>query len=134
MTFTASTVTAKRPGGKLSKDEAALLAKAKASGDKTVTLLIATAPGQAKTVAGGLARASERPFGTATSSSAMSALMFRPTRSRRRSQLPGIEAADVDQIIPMPDPRPAAGGLDCRDTTAPGGVNPARATRTCRSQ
>ena len=54
LVLTAAVAPAKTPGGKLSKEEAALLHKAIASGDKTVTLLVAAQLGQTKTVVDGL--------------------------------------------------------------------------------
>ena len=105
MTFTASTVTAKTPGGKLSKEEKALLDKAKEKGDKTVTLLVAAQLGQTKTVVDGL-----EALG-ATIRYRDDALGYVradvPTdKVKEAFALSGVLASDIDALIPLPDPRP----------------------------
>jgi hypothetical protein len=122
LVLTAAVAPAKTPGGKLSKEEAALLAKANASGDKTVTLLIATAQGQAKAVSDGLAGLG----GTVRYTDAQLGYIRAdvPTAKVKEAfQLAGIEAADIDQLIPLPDPRPEAGGFSVANT-APGASTP----------
>jgi subtilisin family serine protease len=105
LTFTAATVPAKTPGGKLAKEEKALLDKAKQSGDKTVTLLIAAVPGQAKTVVDGL-----QGLGATVGYRDDRLGYIRadvPTEKVEQAfQLAGVAAADIDQTIPLPDPRP----------------------------
>src|SRR6266511_1988497 len=54
LVLAAATAPAGSPGGQLSKEEAALLREARAQGKDSVILLIASQPGQAKTVADGL--------------------------------------------------------------------------------
>ena len=104
------------PGGKLSKEERAALTEARAAGKSSVNLLIATQPGQAKTVADGLqglgAKIGYRDdqLGYIRASVALD-------KVAQAFALPGIAAADVDQLIPLPDPRPE--GVSPVDTTYP---------------
>jgi hypothetical protein len=109
-------VPAGTPGGKLSKEERAALNEARAAGKSSVILLIATQPGQAKTVADGLeglgAKIGYRDdqLGYIRASVALD-------KVAQAFALPGIAAADVDQVIPLPDPRPE--GVSAVDTTYP---------------
>src|SRR5918994_70256 len=105
LVLTAATVPAATPGGKLSKEEAAALAKAAAKGDKEITLLIAARTGQTKSVIDGL--------------EALGA------KVRYRDDQLGYIRADVpiDKVIPLPDPRPQAGGFAVANT-APGASTP----------
>ena len=103
--LTAAAVPAKTPGGKLSKEEAALLQKAKTQGDKTVTLLVAAQLGQTKTVVDGL-----QALG-ATIRYRDDALGYIradvPTdKVKEAFALSGVLASDIDALIPLPDPRP----------------------------
>lgn len=100
----------KSPHDKLGSDDADLLAEAKADGDKNVTMMIATAPGQTEQVAGeldavrggsvgrtydklGYVRATV-PTGKADSAIAAAA------------KLPSVHAIDLRQEIPLDDPTP----------------------------
>ena len=65
---------------------------------------------------------SARRSATGTTSSATSAPTSRSTRSRRPSRCGG-RAADIDQIVPMPDPRPEA-RPGRRPAPAPGAATP----------
>ncbi|WP_318203534.1 S8 family serine peptidase [Streptomyces sp. SCL15-4] len=96
---------------KLGPDDAALLADAKAGGDKTVTLMIATSPGQTEQVAGeldavdgGLVGRTDDKLGyvratvpTSRADSAISAAV----------KLSSVRAIDLKQEIPLDDPAPA---------------------------
>ncbi|WP_381565217.1 S8 family serine peptidase [Streptomyces eurythermus] len=96
---------------KLGSDDAALLAEAKAGGDKNVTLMIATSPGKTEQVAGqldavdgGLVGRRDDALGyvratvpTSRADSAIAAAV----------KLPSVRAIDLKQEIPLDDPAPA---------------------------
>ncbi|MFI9425030.1 S8 family serine peptidase [Streptomyces achromogenes] len=95
---------------KLGSDDAALLAEAKADGDKNVTLMIATSPGQTEQVAGeldavdgGLVGRTDDKLGyvratvpTSRADSAIDAAV----------KLSSVRAIDLKQEIPLDDPVP----------------------------
>src|SRR5262245_59618664 len=92
-------------GGKLSKHNRELLADAVAQGKATVTLLIAAKPGANKTVAtgitglGGIVRYRDDDI------SYIRAVV--PTgKVEAAAALSGVQALDLDEIIPLEDPRP----------------------------
>ncbi|MCQ9182452.1 S8 family serine peptidase [Streptomyces sp. IBSBF 2953] len=103
---------AKSAPRKLGSDDAALLAEAKASGDKNVTLMVATAPGQTEQVAeeldavkGGSVGQSYDKLGyvratvpTAKADAAISAA----------AKLSSVQAIDLRQDIVLDDPAPSA--------------------------
>ncbi|WP_055533950.1 S8 family serine peptidase [Streptomyces graminilatus] len=102
----------KSADAKLGSDDAALLSEAKADGDKTVTLMVATAPGQTEQVAsqldavkGGLVGRTFDKVGyvratvpTAQADKAIAAAV----------KLPSVHGIDLRQDIPLDDPSPAA--------------------------
>ncbi|MFF5531703.1 S8 family serine peptidase [Streptomyces cinerochromogenes] len=95
---------------KLGSDDAALLAEAKADGDKNVTMMIATSPGQTEQVAaeldeveGGLVGRTDDKLGyvratvpTGRADSAIAAAV----------KLSSVRAIDLKQEIPLDDPAP----------------------------
>ncbi|MBL1080661.1 S8 family serine peptidase [Streptomyces actinomycinicus] len=95
---------------KLGSDDAALLADAKADGDKNVTMMIATSPGKTEQVAGeldavkgGLVGRTDDKLGyvratvpTAKADSAIAAA----------AKLSSVQAIDLKQEIPLDDPAP----------------------------
>ncbi|MFF4710079.1 S8 family serine peptidase [Streptomyces eurythermus] len=96
---------------KLGSDDAALLAEAKAGGDKNVTLMIATSPGKTEQVAGqldavdgGLVGRRDDALGyvraTVPTSRADSAIAS-------AVKLSSVRAIDLKQEIPLDDPAPA---------------------------
>lgn len=98
-------VAAAPPSSKLGKHDRQLLAEANAQRRPTVTLLIATKPGSSKAVADGIAamggtiRYRDNELGYVRAAV--------PTgKVEAASALAGIEAVDVDEIIPLYDPRP----------------------------
>jgi hypothetical protein len=105
LVLAASTVPAATPGGKLSKEERAALANARAQGKDSVILLIATQPGQAKNVADALGSLGAQ-VGYRDDQLGYVRATVPLDRVQQAFGLPGIAAADVDQIIPLPDPRP----------------------------
>src|SRR5918994_2349377 len=105
LVLTAAVAPAKTPGGKLSKEESALLRQANASGDKKVTLLVAAQLGQTKTVVDGLQalgatiRYRDDQLGYVRADV--------PTdKVKDAFALSGVQASDIDTLVPLPDPRP----------------------------
>ncbi|KOG32425.1 S8 family serine peptidase [Streptomyces resistomycificus] len=97
---------------KLGSDDADLLAEAKAAGDKTVTMMVATAPGQTETVAeqldsvkGGLVGRTYDKLGyvraTVPTGKADSAIAA-------AAKLSSVHGIDLRQDIPLDDPTPSA--------------------------
>jgi hypothetical protein len=104
--------TVKSAPDKLGSADADLLAEAKADGEKTITMMIATAPGQTEKVAaqldaveGGIVGRSHDKLGyvratvpTAKADSAIAAA----------AKLSSVHGIDLREEIPLPDPTPAA--------------------------
>ncbi|MGW0496359.1 S8 family serine peptidase [Streptomyces sp. NPDC003007] len=104
--------TVKSAHAKLGSDDADLLAEAKADGDKTVTMMIATAPGKTEQVAGQLdavkggsvGRADDKlgyvraTVPTAKADSAIAAA----------TKLSSVHGIDLREEIPLDDPTPSA--------------------------
>ncbi|AYN41336.1 serine protease [Streptomyces dangxiongensis] len=99
---------------KLGPDDAALLADAKADGDKTVTMMIATSPGRTEQVAGeldavegGLVGRTDDKLGyvraTVPTGRAETAIAA-------AAKLSSVRAIDLKQEIPLDDPAPAPHG------------------------
>ena len=94
---------------KLDKHDRALLAEAHAQGDATVTLLIATAPGGTKPVAdaiaaqGGTIRYRDNDLGYIRA-------VVPSAKTEAVAAVNGIQAVDLDEIIPLDDPRPTGFG------------------------
>ncbi|MGW5459750.1 S8 family serine peptidase [Streptomyces sp. NPDC003996] len=117
---------------KLGSDDADLLAEAKADGDKNVTMMIATAPGQTWQVAGELDAVEGGSVGrtydklgyvratvpTAKADSAIAAA----------ARLSSVHAIDLKQEIPLDDPTPsgAESGTATGTYPAPGRNTPAK--------
>ncbi|MEV5172217.1 S8 family serine peptidase [Streptomyces flaveolus] len=116
---------------KLGSDDAALLAEAKADGDKTVTMMIATSPGKTEQVAaeldavrGGLVGRTDDKLGyvratvpTGRADSAIAAAV----------KLSSVQAIDLRQEIPLDDPAPSGARSSSGGATypAPGRKTPA---------
>ncbi|MFI1837734.1 S8 family serine peptidase [Streptomyces olivaceoviridis] len=116
---------------KLGSDDAALLAEAKADGDKSVTMMIATSPGKTEQVAaeldavdGGLVGRTDDKLGyvratvpTGRADSAIAAAV----------KLSSVQAIDLRQEIPLDDPAPsgAASSSGAATYPAPGRNTPA---------
>jgi subtilisin family serine protease len=92
-------------GSKLSKHNRELLAEARAQGKATVTVLIAAKPGANKTVAsgiaslGGTARYRDDDVGYIRA-------VVPTSKVEAAAGLNGVQSLDVDEIIPLDDPRP----------------------------
>ncbi|MEV5385541.1 S8 family serine peptidase [Streptomyces sp. NPDC052721] len=116
---------------KLGSDDAALLAEAKADGDKNVTMMIATSPGKTEQVAaeldavkGGLVGRTDDELGyvratvpTGRADSAIAAAV----------KLSSVQAIDLRQEIPLDDPAPSGTKSAAGKSTypAPGKQTPA---------
>ncbi|MEU2300297.1 S8 family serine peptidase [Streptomyces antibioticus] len=128
---------AKSAHEKLGSDDAALLAEAKADGDKTVTLMVATAPGSTEQVAaeldavkGGLVGRTFDKVGyvraTVPTGKADAAIAA-------ATKLSSVHAIDLREDIPLDDPTPAAdtakgaakGSSGSKAAKAPGKNTPA---------
>ncbi|MFI6375014.1 S8 family serine peptidase [Streptomyces sp. NPDC050546] len=97
---------------KLGSDDADLLAEAKADGDKTVTMMIATAPGQTEQVAGqldavkgGLVGRSDDKLGYVRATVPTSRADAAISAAAKLSSVHGI---DLREEIPLDDPTPSA--------------------------
>lgn len=110
------------PGAGLDKHDRQLLAQATAAGEETVTLLVASRPGANRAVVEGLTALGatvrrrdddvsylrvDVPVGTA------------PEAAR----VGGVQAVDVDEVIPLDDPRPE-GATGVRPQTPPSATTP----------
>ncbi len=117
----------------LSKHDRELLAAAQAKGEKTVTLLIAAKPGANKTVIDGLISLGGKIAKRDDDVSYIRAIV--PIRKvEAAARLNGIEALDLDEIIPLDDPRPTRpddssdGTLNPESPTSPDVVPPGPGT------
>ncbi len=104
----ASLAAADPPKNKLSKQDRAQLAKAAVAGDKTITVLIAAQKGANRTVATGIAalggtvqyREDELDYIRA---------IVPAGKVEAAAGLKGVQALEIDAVIPLPDPRPGTG-------------------------
>jgi len=122
LVLTAAAVPASTPGGKLSKEERAALNKARAEGKSSVNLLIATQPGQAKAVVDGLQQLGAK-IGYRDDQLGYVRANVALDKVEQAFALAGVAAADVDQLIPLPDPRPE-GVSPILPYPAPGAATP----------
>jgi Subtilase family/Bacterial pre-peptidase C-terminal domain len=109
-------------GARLSKADRALVAQAKAEGKVNVTLLVATAPGASGNVAGALGGLG------ATIAYRDDALGYlRATVATGKVEavtaLGGVQAIELDRIIPLDDPRPE-GSVNPTPQVPPGSATP----------
>ncbi|HET9221553.1 MAG TPA: S8 family serine peptidase [Roseiflexaceae bacterium] len=114
--------TAVTGGSKLSKHNRELLAEAVAQGKATVTLLIAAKSGTNKTVASGITGLGGTVRYREDDVSYIRAIV--PTgKVEAAAALNGVQAVDLDEVIPLEDPRPegAAGTIP---QPAPGAATP----------
>ncbi len=109
--------------GQLSKHDRALIAEAKANGKSTITVLIAGQNGQNRTVANGIASLGGTVRFREDSISYIRAIV--PIgQADAAAKLAGVQALDVDEIIPLEDPRPE-GAQPVAPQPAPGVGTPA---------
>ncbi len=99
----------------LSKEDRKLLAIAKANGQATVTLLIATQPGASKQVVSGLQQLGARVQYRDDALGYIRASV--PSGNADAvAKLAGVQAVDVDEVIPLDDPKPAGATLPTPQT------------------
>ncbi|MFC9507128.1 S8 family serine peptidase [Streptomyces sp. NPDC057002] len=119
---------------KLGSDDADLLAEAKADGDKTVTMMIATAPGKTEQVAGQLDAVEGGTVGRADDKLGYVRATLPTSRAdsaiAAAAKLSSVHGIDLREEIPLDDPTPsadAAKGAEAAKGTypAPGRKTPA---------
>jgi subtilisin family serine protease len=93
--------------GKLSKNERALIAEAKAKGDSTIVVMIAARSGATNSVVSGIESLGGR-VGYKDSQLDYVRARIPIDKVDAASRLDGVQALDVDELIPLPDPRPEA--------------------------
>ena len=109
-------------GGGLSKHDSELLATAIANGQQSVMLLIASKPGANRAVANSLASFGATIRYRDDNVSYISAIA--PTsKVEAIAQLDSIEAVNINELIPLPDPRPEQDDLEAVPTP-PGSTTP----------
>ncbi len=109
-------------GGGLSKHDRELLAEARAKGDDTVTLLIAARPGANKTVASGIASLGGSVAHRDDDISYIRADVP-ADKAEAAARLNGVQAANLDEIIPLDDPKPE-GAQPVTPQTPPSATTP----------
>ncbi|GGS49873.1 S8 family serine peptidase [Streptomyces violaceus] len=118
---------------KLGSDDADLLAEAKADGDKTVTMMIATAPGKTEQVAGQLDAVKGGSVGRADDKLGYVRATVPTSRAdsaiAAAAKLSSVHGIDLREEIPLDDPTPGADAAKGAKATgtypAPGKKTPA---------
>ena len=95
-------------GGGLDKHDRELLAEAVAGGEGTVTLLIASRRGANRTVVDGLAALGGVTIGKRDDDISYLRVTVPVDKAERAARVKGVEAVDVDEVIPLDDPAPDA--------------------------
>ena len=114
--------TAQRVESRLSGQGRELLAQARARGEAVVTLLVATNPGATGAVSaalvglGGNARYQDDQLGYIR-------VLIATARAETAAGLNGVQAVDLDEVIPVDDPRPEAVD-DVAQVDPPGAATP----------
>lgn len=116
------------PADTLGSHDLDLLAEAEAKGEKEVMLIVATEKGEAKDVAADLKKLGGKIAKQVDAVGYVRAQV--PTSAvLRAAKLPGVEAIDLNESIPLPDPTPEAKpgttGATTAAVTAPGADTPA---------
>ena len=92
-------------GAGLGRHDRELLAEARVNGDRTITLLIASRPGANSSVARGVEALGGRIDFRDDALGYLNAVV--PIdRAEQAARVAGVQSADVDEIIPLDDPRP----------------------------
>ena len=99
------TLAAAGPTGKLSKQDRALIAAATAGGKDTVTILVAARSGASQTVVTGLKDLGATVRYRDDTLDYIRAVIA-PDKVAAATSLRGVQALEVDSLIPLPDPRP----------------------------
>src|SRR5690606_39523054 len=106
------------PADTLGSHDLDLLAEAEAKGEKEVMLIVATEKGEANDVAADLKKLGGKIAKQVDKVGYVRAQV--PTSAvLRAAKLPGVEAIDLNETIPLPDPKPEAKpGATAAATTA----------------
>jgi hypothetical protein len=117
-----SNAEAAAPSSAMSARAAVLLKKAVSEGASTVTLLIASKPGQNRAVASDVARLGGSVRFRDDDVGYLRVIV--PTdKARAVAALPGVQSVDLDEHVPLPDPRPE-GIVTPTPQTPPGAATP----------
>jgi subtilisin family serine protease len=115
-------------GDNLSKHDRELIATALVNGQKTVTFIIASRTGANRTVASGVANLGGK-VNYRDDTLDYLRVTIATSKAIQVGSLSGVQAANVDEVIPIEDPRPEAGGSAGSSTdavpTPPGPGTPA---------
>ncbi|MGW2423924.1 S8 family serine peptidase [Streptomyces sp. NPDC001709] len=107
---------------KLGSDDADLLAEAQADGDKNVTMMIATAPGQTEQVAEELDAVKGGSVGRTYDKLGYVRATVPTARAdaaiKAAAELPSVHAIDLKQEIPLDDPAPGGGATSAGNSAA----------------
>ncbi|MGV4981827.1 S8 family serine peptidase [Streptomyces sp. NRAIS4] len=107
---------------KLGSDDADLLAEAQADGDKNVTMMIATAPGQTGQVAEELDAVKGGSVGRTYDKLGYVRATVPTARAdaaiKAAAELPSVHAIDLKQEIPLDDPAPGGGAASAGNSAA----------------
>src|SRR5262245_9066597 len=103
-------VSARENGGKLSKEDRAAIARARAQGQGPVTLLIASQPGSNRSVAGGVAGLGGTVRYQDDDLDYLRAIVPLD-KVDAVAALSGVQTGSLDEIIPLEDPRPNGAGF-----------------------
>lgn len=94
-------------GAGLDKHDRALLGEATADGERTVTLLIASRRGANRTVLDGLQALGGVTLGKRDDDISYLRVTVPVGKAERAARVTGVQAVDVDEVIPLDDPVPA---------------------------
>lgn len=110
-------------GAGLDKHDRALLAEAVADGDRTVTLLIASRRGANRTVLDGLAALGGVAVGKRDDDISYLRVTVPVGKADQAARVAGVQAVDVDEVIPIDDPVPDR-AVDPSPQTPPSATTP----------
>lgn len=110
-------------GAGLDKHDRALLAEASADGERTVTLLIASRRGGNRTVLDGLSALGGVTVGKRDDDISYLRVTVPTGKAEGAARVTGVQAVDVDEVIPLDDPVPA-GAVNATPQTPPSASTP----------
>lgn len=110
-------------GAGLDKHDRALLAEAVADGERTVTLLIASRRGANRTVLDGLAAVGGVAVGKRDDDISYLRVTVPAGKAEQAARVAGVQAVDVDEVIPIDDPVPD-GAVNPTPQTPPSATTP----------
>ena len=110
-------------GAGLDKHDRALVAEAAADGDRTVTLLIAARRGANRTVLDGLKALGGVAVGKRDDDISYLRVSVPIDKAERAARVAGVQAVDVDEVVPLEDPTPD-GSVPVTPQTPPSASTP----------